>query len=175
MYEYHDAPASGHLGREKTYPSLFLDFHWPNMYKWVRKYICACEGCQRVKPALASQAPLQSLAIPIDCWKSISMDFIFVFPSDPKGNTGILVFVDRFTPLSVHITAEESARIFVDTVFRLHGMPEDFVSDRNPKFTSAFCTETFRLLGTALNFSTADHPQSDGQAERVNRASGICH
>ncbi len=175
MYEYHDAPASGHLGREKTYLSLSRDFHWPNMYKWVRKYIRACEACQRVKPAPASQAPLQSLAIPIDCWKSVSMDYIYGFPSDPKGNTGILVFVDRFSkmvhliPVSVNITAEESARIFVDTVFRLHGMPEDFVSDRDPKFTSAFWVETFRLLGTSLNYSTADHPQSDGQTERVNR------
>ena len=175
MYEYHDAPASGHLGREKTYLSLSRDFHWPNMYKWVRKYIRACEACQRVKPAPSSQAPLQSLAIPTDCWKSVSMDFIFGFPSDPRGNTGILVFVDRLSkmvhliPVSVHVTAEESARIFIDTVFRLHGMPEDFVSDRDPKFTSAFWTETFRLLGTTLNFSTADHPQSDGQTERVNR------
>ena len=175
MYEYHDAPASGHLGREKTYLNLSRDFHWPNMYKWVRKYIRACEACQRVKPAPASQAPLQSLAIPVDCWKSISMDYIYGFPSDPQGHTGILVFVDRFSkmvhlmPVSVNVTAEESARLFVDTVFRLHGMPEDFVSDRDPKFTSAFWTETFRLLGTSLNMSTADHPQSDGQTERVNR------
>jgi hypothetical protein len=44
MYEYHDAPASGHLGREKTYLSLSRGFHWPNMYKWVRKYIRACEA-----------------------------------------------------------------------------------------------------------------------------------
>jgi len=72
-------------------------------------------------------------------------------------------------PVSVNITAEDSARIFVDTVFRLHGMPEDFVSDRDPKCTSAFWVETFRLLGTSLNYSTADHPQSDGQTERVNR------
>jgi hypothetical protein len=71
--------------------------------------------------------------------------------------------------MSVHITAEDSARIFVDTVFRLHGMPEDFVPDRDPKLTSAFWGETFRLLGTSLSFSTADHPQSDGQTERVNR------
>ena len=175
MYEYHDAPASGHLGREKTYLSLSRDFHWPNMYKWVRKYIRACEACQRVKPAPASQAPLQSLAIPNDCWKSVSMDYIYGFPSDPQGDTGILVFVDRFSkmvhllPVSVNVTAEESARLFVDTVFRLHGMPEDFVSDRDPKFTSAFWVETFRLLGTSLNYSTADHPQSDGQTERVNR------
>jgi len=175
MYEYHDAPASGHLGREKTYLNLSRDFHWPNMYKWVRKYIRACEACQRVKPAPASQAPLQSLPIPTECWKSVSMDYIFGFPSDPKGNTGILVFVDRFgkmvhlIPVSVNVTAEESARIFIDTVFRLHGMPEDFVSDRDSKFTSAFWKEVFRLLGTSLNYSTADHPQTDGQTERVNR------
>ena len=94
------------------------------------------------------------------------MDYRYGFLSEPQGNTGILVFVDRFSkmvhliPVSVNVTAEESARLFVDTVFRLHGMPEDFVSDRDPKFTFAFWVETFRLLGTSLNFSTADHPQS---------------
>ncbi|KAH7482210.1 Transposon Tf2-8 polyprotein [Phytophthora ramorum] len=66
-YEYHDAPTSGHPGREKTYLLLTRDFYWSHQYKWVRKYVRACEVCQRVKPAPNSQAPLQSLPTPSEC------------------------------------------------------------------------------------------------------------
>ncbi|KAG3115100.1 hypothetical protein PI126_g24702 [Phytophthora idaei] len=67
MYEYHDAPTAGHPGREKTYVLLTRDFYWNHQYKWVRKYVRACEVCQRVKPAAFSQAPLQSLPTPSEC------------------------------------------------------------------------------------------------------------
>ncbi|KAE9075841.1 hypothetical protein PF005_g24822 [Phytophthora fragariae] len=83
-YEYHDAPTSGHQGREKTYFLLTRDFYWSHQYKWVRKYVRACEVCQRVKPAPFSQAPLQSLPTPSECWQSISMDFVFGLPPDNK-------------------------------------------------------------------------------------------
>ncbi|KAG2788601.1 hypothetical protein PC111_g24195 [Phytophthora cactorum] len=59
MYEYYDAPTAGHPGREKTYVLLTRDFYWNHQYKWVRKYVRACEVYQRVKPAAFSQAPLQ--------------------------------------------------------------------------------------------------------------------
>uniref|UniRef100_H3G5J6 Integrase catalytic domain-containing protein n=1 Tax=Phytophthora ramorum TaxID=164328 RepID=H3G5J6_PHYRM len=61
------------------------------------------------------------------------------------------------------------ACLFVDMVFRHHGMPLDIVSDRDPRFTARFWQEVFTLLGTQLSMSTADHPQTDGQTERVNR------
>lgn len=103
------------------------------------------------------------------------MDFIFGLPADSRKRTGILVFVDRFSKM-VHlaavpalVSAVQSARIFVDTVFRLHGMPLDVVSDRDPRFTVRFWRDTFDLLGVRLRMSTADHPQTDGQTERVNR------
>lgn len=54
IFEYHDAPASGHLGREKTFLSVSRDLYWSNQYKWVRKYVAACEVCQRVKPSPSS-------------------------------------------------------------------------------------------------------------------------
>ncbi|KAE9018299.1 hypothetical protein PR003_g12332 [Phytophthora rubi] len=79
-FEYHNAPTSGHPGREKTYLLLTRDFYWSHQYKWVRKYVRACEVCQRVKPASFSQAPLQSLPTPSECWQSISMDFVFGLP-----------------------------------------------------------------------------------------------
>ncbi|GMF54812.1 unnamed protein product [Phytophthora fragariaefolia] len=67
------------------------------------------------------------------------------------------------------VTAKQTARLFVDMVFRHHGMPIDIVSDRDPRFTARFWQEVFTLLGTQLSMSTADHPQIDGQTERVNR------
>ncbi|GMF57216.1 unnamed protein product [Phytophthora fragariaefolia] len=174
-YEYHDAPTSGHPGREKTYLLLTRDFYWSHQYKWVRKYVRACEVCQRVKPAPFSQAPLQSLATPSECWQSISMDFVFGLPPDNKRRTGVVVFVDRFSKM-VHLaavpakgTAKQTARLFVDMVFRHHGMPIDIVSDRDPRFTAGFWQEVFTLLGIQLSMSTADHPQTDGKTDRVNR------
>ncbi|KAG4037481.1 hypothetical protein PC123_g26955 [Phytophthora cactorum] len=70
------------------------------------------------------------------------------------------------------VTAVQTARLFVDMVFKHHGMPLDIVSDRDPRFTARFCQEVFILLGTQLSMSTADHPQTDGQTERVNRVLG---
>uniref|UniRef100_H3H7C4 Integrase catalytic domain-containing protein n=1 Tax=Phytophthora ramorum TaxID=164328 RepID=H3H7C4_PHYRM len=103
------------------------------------------------------------------------MDFIFELPADTRGHTGILVFVCRLSKMvrlvavKKSVTAPQAAQLFVDNVFRHHGLPEAFVSDRDPRFVSHFWTHLFRLLGTRLDMSTADHPQTDGQTERVNR------
>ncbi|KAE9178875.1 hypothetical protein PF005_g23900 [Phytophthora fragariae] len=90
LMEAHDAPSSGHLGREKTYASVSQTFWWRHMYKWVATYVRTCETCQRVKPAGHASAPLQSLPVPADCWKSMSLDFVFGLPADDRGNTGVL-------------------------------------------------------------------------------------
>ncbi|KAE8957102.1 hypothetical protein PR001_g31493, partial [Phytophthora rubi] len=175
VHEYHDAPAGGHLGREKTFAALSRDFFWPRMYKWIRKWVRSGEICQRVKPAASQQAPLRPLPIATSAWRSVSMDFIFGLPRDAEGRTGVLVFVDRFSkmvhlaPVAAEVTADESAELFLDLVFRHHGLPESIVSDRDPRFTSAFWTRLFALLGTRLLMSTAAHPETDGQTERVNR------
>jgi hypothetical protein len=103
------------------------------------------------------------------------MDFITQLPPTASGHDTLLVFVDRLSKMThlaaTHGTdsAEDVARHFVQHVFRLHGLPESIVSDRDPKFTSAFWRECFRLLGTKLRLSTAFHPQTDGQTERMNR------
>ncbi|KAF1321798.1 reverse transcriptase, partial [Globisporangium splendens] len=175
LYEYHGSPSSGHLGREKTFLNLSRDYYWPHMYKWVRKYVRTCEVCQRVKPSGSTQAPLRSLHVPSDSWKSVSMDFIFGLPRDKHGRNGILVFVDRFSkmvhlaPVSDKISAEKTAKVFVDVIFRLHGLPVEIVSDRDTRFTSKFWRALFGLLDTKLSMSTAARPETDGQTERVNR------
>ena len=98
----------------------------------------------------------------------MSLDFVFGLPPDSAGNTGILVFVCRLSkmvhlaPVRDTITGKQAARLFLDGVFRYHGLPETIVSDRDPRFTAAFWRTLFQLLGTRLTMSTADHPQTDG-------------
>ncbi|KAG3196611.1 hypothetical protein PC128_g7494 [Phytophthora cactorum] len=103
------------------------------------------------------------------------MDFVFGLPKDKAGNIGIVVFVDRLSKL-VHLAAvpdtidgEGTALLFLDRVFRQHGLPEAIVSDRDPRFTPKFWKSFFQVLGTRLDMSTADLPQTDGQTEHVNR------
>ena len=175
LYEVHDTPVGGHLGREKTYGSVSKMYWWPKMYKWASTYMRTCETCQRTKSAPHAAAPLASLPVPSGCWQSMSMDFVFGLPKDKAGNTGVVVFVDRLSKMA-HLSAvpdtvdgEATARLFLDRVFRQHGLPEAIVSDRDPRFTAKFWTSLFRVLGTKLDMSTADHPQTDGQTERVNR------
>ena len=72
------------------------------------------------------------------------MDFVFGFPADSHTNTGIPVFVDTFSTMVHLIAVPESinssacARVFIDTIFRLHGLPRELVSDRDPRFTAKF-------------------------------------
>uniref|UniRef100_A0AAV1UG46 Integrase catalytic domain-containing protein n=1 Tax=Peronospora matthiolae TaxID=2874970 RepID=A0AAV1UG46_9STRA len=151
------------------------DFFWTRQYEIVRKYNRACEVCQRVKPSPSSRAPLQPLPIPEECWQSVLMDLVFGFPKDANQNTGILVFVDQFSKM-VHlvavpesITAPDCARVFIDTIFRLHGLPRELVSDRDPCFTAEFWQSVFLSVGTRSKMSTYDHPEIDCRTERVNR------
>ena len=101
------------------------------------------------------------------------MDFINGFPK-VEGFRSVLVVVDRFSKYVVFIPAtgecpvEEAARIFFSNVVKHFGMPKDIVSDRDTRFTSRFWVELFKMWGTECKFSTANHPQTDGQTKRVN-------
>src|SRR4051812_10814739 len=103
------------------------------------------------------------------------MDFIVQLPITKSGYDAIVVFVDTFSkmvhfaPTKTTAMAPDTARLFFDHIFRLHGLPKSIVSDRDAKFTSKFWKSLFQTLGTKLAMSTAFHPQTDGQTERANR------
>ena len=80
-----------------------------------------------------------------------------------------LTKVTHFIPVKSTYKTDSITKIFMKDNFRLHGLPKAIVSDRDPKFTSNFWKGLFADLGTKLNFSTAYHPQTDGQTERVNQ------
>jgi transposase InsO family protein len=108
-------------------------------------------------------------------WDIISMDFIEGLPQSGRYNC-ILVVIDSFSkfghfiPLRHPFTALTMAEAFLDTYYRLHGLPESIISDRDRVFTSTFWRELFCLTDTQLRMSTAYHPQTDGQTERVNQS-----
>src|SRR6185437_5426663 len=174
--EHHDTPTNGHLGEYKTLERISRYYYWPSMRKSIQQYIQQCQSCQANKAS--HQLPiglLQSLDIPGKRWETVSMDLITKLPETTKGNDAIIVFVDKFSKM-VHYaattttcTAVEVARIFFDTVVKVHGVPKHIISDRDPRFTSRFWKQLWNLLGTELKMSTSHHPQTDGQTERSNR------
>ncbi|GJW06369.1 retrotransposable element Tf2 [Tanacetum coccineum] len=92
-----------------------------------------------------------------------------------QGKTVILVVVDRlskyahFMALSHPYTASYVAQVFLDTVYRLHGLPNSIIIDRDSVFLSLFWQSLFKLLKVELKMSTAYHPQTDGPTEVVNK------
>lgn len=87
----------------------------------------------------------------------------------------ILVVVDRFTkfdhfiPLSHPYTASVVVNLFLNYVFKLHGLPKTIVTDRDLIFVSSFWKAFFSLQGSVMNHNSAYHHQSDGQAEALNK------
>ncbi|KAL6286677.1 hypothetical protein ACE6H2_011067 [Prunus campanulata] len=175
LEEFHSTPAGGHSGYLRTLKRLQRSFHWPGMRHDVKTFLAHCDTCQRQHyEAINPPGLLNPLPVPDYAWQSISMDFIVGLPPS-RGKTVIMVVVDRltksahFVPLAHPFTAPKVAEIFVNTIFKLHGMPQSLISDRDPIFLSNFWESFFKLQGTKLCFSSAYHPQSDGQTEVVNR------
>ena len=114
------------------------------MKKDIKAYIRGCDPCQKVKHETNKPASLlQPLSIPPRLWHSISMDFVEGLPTSSKQNV-ILVIVNwftkyvRFIPLSHPYTTSKVATLFLQHVFKLHGLPFSIVSDRDTAFTSLF-------------------------------------
>ncbi|GKC80237.1 ty3-gypsy retrotransposon protein [Tanacetum coccineum] len=117
---------------------------------------------------------LQPLPIPERIWQDISMDFIESLPLSHSKST-LLVVVDRlskpahFLPITHPYTASQVAQLFLDNVYKLHGLPKTIVGDRDKIFMSLFWQSLFKMLQVKLKMSTAYHPQTDGQTEIVNK------
>ena len=171
----HDHELAGHFGVQKTSELLQRTFWWPQLVKDCRSYVESCTTCIRNKGSRSrAWGLLRPLPVPERPWRMISMDFIVELPPS-EGFTTIFVTVDRlskmahFLPMKGTPSAPETAKIFIKEIVRLHGIPANIVSDRGVQFTSRFWKALCESLKIELSFSSAYHPQSNGQTERTNQ------
>lgn len=174
LFDAHATPYSIHPGSTKMYKDLQRHFWWPGMKKDVARFVSECLTCQQVKAEHQRPAGLlKPLPIPECKWEHITMDFVLGLPRTQRRYNSIWVIVDRLTksahflPVKSTYTMTQYADDYIKEIVRLHGIPVSIVSDRDPKFTSAFWKSLHQAMGTRLAFSTAFHPQTDGQSERV--------
>src|SRR4051812_38060429 len=176
MKEAHDTPLSIHPGSTKMYQDIRQQYGWSNMKQDIARYVDECDVCRRVKEEHQRPAgTLQPLSIPKWKWDKIEMGFVTGFPRSQKGHDAIFVVIDRFSKVAHFLLVKETifaiqlADLYVSIIVSLHGIPLEISSDRGSIFTSKFWDIFQEAMGTHLKFSTAYHPQSQGQVERVNQ------
>jgi transposase InsO family protein len=141
----------------------------------ILQYDQHCSVCLQAKPDKARYPGLlEPLPMSSSAWEIISLDFMEGLPMS-GGFYSILVVVNKyskfahFLPLWHPFTAASVARVFLDNIYKLHGLPKSLISDRDRVFTSKLWQLLFKLAGVQLHMSSSYHPQTDGQTERVNQ------
>ncbi|KAL0545719.1 hypothetical protein IC582_015610 [Cucumis melo] len=182
LTEAHSSPFTMHPGSTKMYQDLRSVYWWRKMKREVADFVSRCLVCQQVKaPRQRPAGLLQPLSVPGWKWESVSMDFITGLPKTLKGYTVIWVVVDRltksahFVPGKSTYTASKWGQLYMTEIVRLHGVPYPSFQTRDARFTSKFWKGLQLALGTRLDFSTAFHPQTDGQTERLNQIWKTCY
>jgi len=171
---YHDHIATGHPGRWKTYKLVSREFWWPGISQFVQAYVDGCATCQSTKIRPRTRIPLQPNQVLQGIWKSIMMDFVTDLPLSNNYDS-MFVTVDRFSkaiiiaPCHKTITVEETTDLFLNHVWRRTGLPTQVISDRGPQFAAKVTTALWKKLDVKPSLSTAFHPQTDRETERVNQ------
>ncbi|CAM8960386.1 unnamed protein product [Rhodiola kirilowii] len=176
--EGHAGGLAGHFGVDKTVAWLQDQFYWPRMARDVARFVGRCRTCHLAKTRGTNAGLYQPLPVPAAPWVDVSLDFVLGLPRTQRNKDSIMVVVDRFSKMAHFIAchktndASQVARLFLQEIVRLHGVPKTITSDRDVKFVSHFWRTLWRKLGTQLQFSSSHHPQTDGQTEVVNRSLG---
>jgi hypothetical protein len=173
MAELHDSPTGAHCGRNRMLAEAQSRFEWRGMAGDVEQYVLTCDACQRNKHSKQlTPGLLMPLPLPEEPCLHWTTDAVCGLKRTKRGFDAIQVYVDRLTKLkrfAATRTSDGSVQL-ADTTLRTiigpHGMPRSLVSDRDVRITAKFWRELSRALGSEVDLSTAQHPQSDGQSER---------
>ncbi|QRW23207.1 Retrotransposable element Tf2 protein [Rhizoctonia solani] len=174
LKEFHDSPLAGHPGQQRTLELVSRSYWWPGMKSSTKEWVECCPTCQANRRARAPVIALKPLEVPPFPFHTISYDFITGFPKS-NGHNAILVVIDSFSkfghfiPTTKKVTAKGLADLFITHVWKSHGLPVRTVSDRGTTFTGKFLRALYQRLGIKPSFSSAYHPESDSQTERVNQ------
>jgi hypothetical protein len=148
------------------------------MTTFIKGYVEGCATCQQMKMNThrTTPPPLLPIKSTATCpFTLVTTDFITNLPENDGSDT-IMVMVDHgltkgviFIPCSKTVDALGSANLYLQHVYMRFGLPDKIISDRDPRFASKLYQELSKLLGVKLAMSTAYHPQTDGETERVNQ------
>ena len=171
---HHDSHLAGHKGVRPTIELISRNYWFPRSSSFIKQWVDSCQQCLRSKTQRRKPyGLLHPLPIATQPWTTISMDFVVKLP-EAHGYDSVLVVVDRMTKMSHFIPCNESldapglVELVRRHIFRLHGLPTDIISDRGVTFVSKFWRAYLDIHHIKSNLSTAYHPETDGQTERVN-------
>ena len=175
---HHDPPVMGHPGVQKTLELVQRNYIWDGMRKFITQYVKGCAACQTFK---VNTHPTKTGLMPIPHggssrpFQTITIDYITDLPP-ADGYDAIQVVVDHdvskavvYSKCSKTITAIGASNLLWNDVFSRFGLPSKIISDRGPQFAASAFQELHNKLGIKTSLSTAYHPQTDGQTERVNQ------
>ncbi|QRW21684.1 Retrotransposable element Tf2 protein [Rhizoctonia solani] len=160
----HNMLAAGHPGQARTLELVSRNYYWPSMKRFVNSYVPV--------------GLLKPLQIPECPWEDIAYNMIVGLPVS-EGFDAILTVIDQFSkmvhfiPTQSTVSAIDIANLFVTYVWKLHSLPKSTVSDRGPTFNAKFICHLYKRLDIKPTYSTAYHPQTDGQTERIQREAKI--
>ena len=170
---FHDSPFGGHLGVTHTFYKISQAYYWDSLYQDVMDFVGSCPVCQTEKihrhslrhTELRMQRPTSPFSI-------VSMDFIGPFEQSHDFKY-VLTFIDHFTKFAIAVPCETAdsavaATLFVNEVVCRYGAPHFLLSDNGSAFNNAMMTEVCAMLRIKAQFTTAFHPQANGQIERFN-------
>ena len=174
----HDSVDVRHPEQQRMLELLKRNYWLPGLKEDVKRYVQDCFKCQQNKVLHQRKAgKLHPLEIPQGLWQEISIDIIGPLPTS-NGMDAIVIIADWFTKMiclkvtMTNVLSEGITKIYRDDIWKLHGIPRKILSDRGLQFTSKFMKEFTRALETKIQLSTAYHPQTDGQIERINQKIG---
>ncbi|QRW15575.1 Retrotransposable element Tf2 protein [Rhizoctonia solani] len=157
----HNALAAGHPGQARTLELVLRNYYWPSM--------------KNLSTPMSATVPvglLKPLQIPKRPWEDIAYDMIVGLPIS-EGFDAILTIIDcfskmvHFIPTQSTASAIDIANLFITYIWKLHGLPRSTVSDRGPTFNAKFICHLYKRLDIKPTYSTAYHPQTDGQTEQI--------
>jgi transposase InsO family protein len=172
MKQFHDLPARGHQGPDRTYQAMKYYFFWPNMRLEIFNFIERCFLCQKHKRNYL-RVPLQHHVIPREPFHTVSVDLVGPVVRSENGEEYILVMQDmltRWVELAAlkHTNSEAIMEKFRVQWIMRYGPPERLLSDRGSNFISQFALEYCKFYGIDKIHTTAYRPQGNGANERMH-------